>query len=46
MRGEPMSIAPMTPHAQRGMALLVSLVFLLVLMLIGLSSMQLSLIHI
>ena len=30
----------MTPHAQRGMALLVSLVFLLLLTLIGLSSMQ------
>lgn len=35
-----MSISPMTPHAQRGMALLVSLVFLLLLTLIGLSSMQ------
>ncbi|MGF6287111.1 pilus assembly PilX family protein [Pseudomonas silensiensis] len=35
-----MSIAPVTPHAQRGMALLVSLVFLLLLTLIGLSSMQ------
>ncbi|KJZ38420.1 PilX N-terminal domain-containing pilus assembly protein [Pseudomonas fluorescens] len=35
-----MSISPVTPHAQRGMALLVSLVFLLLLTLIGLSSMQ------
>lgn len=35
-----MSISPATPHSQRGMALLVSLVFLLVLTLIGLSSMQ------
>ncbi|WP_460144553.1 pilus assembly PilX family protein [Pseudomonas sp. S2_A02] len=35
-----MSNFPMTSHAQRGMALLVSLVFLLVLTLIGLSSMQ------
>ncbi|KQV15590.1 pilus assembly protein PilX [Pseudomonas sp. Root329] len=35
-----MSITPVTPHAQRGMALLVSLVFLLLLTLIGLSSMQ------
>lgn len=35
-----MSISPKTPHSQRGMALLVSLVFLLVLTLIGLSSMQ------
>ncbi|RON17848.1 pilus assembly protein PilX [Pseudomonas frederiksbergensis] len=36
MKGGPMKIS----HAQRGMALLVSLVFLLVLTLIGLSSMQ------
>ncbi|WP_415771501.1 pilus assembly PilX family protein [Pseudomonas sp. LB3P38] len=35
-----MSISPVTPHAQRGMALLVSLVFLLLLTLIGISSMQ------
>ncbi|MHC8341089.1 pilus assembly PilX family protein [Pseudomonas sp. HLT2-19-2] len=35
-----MSISPETPHSQRGMALLVSLVFLLLLTLIGLSSMQ------
>ena len=35
-----MSVSPVTPHAQRGMALLVSLVFLLLLTLIGLSSMQ------
>jgi type IV pilus assembly protein PilX len=35
-----MSIYPETPHAQRGMALLISLVFLLLLTLIGLSSMQ------
>ncbi|MBD9603533.1 type IV pilus assembly protein PilX [Pseudomonas sp. 478] len=35
-----MSISPVTPPAQRGMALLVSLVFLLLLTLIGLSSMQ------
>lgn len=35
-----MSISPVTPCAQRGMALLVSLVFLLLLTLIGLSSMQ------
>lgn len=35
-----MSISPVIPHAQRGMALLVSLVFLLLLTLIGLSSMQ------
>ncbi|EUB73786.1 Type 4 fimbrial biogenesis protein PilX, N-terminal domain containing protein [Pseudomonas sp. GM41(2012)] len=35
-----MSIFPVTPPAQRGMALLVSLVFLLLLTLIGLSSMQ------
>ncbi|KJZ67200.1 pilus assembly PilX family protein [Pseudomonas fluorescens] len=35
-----MSISPVTPHAQRGMALLISLVFLLLLTLIGLSSMQ------
>ncbi|CAN7251801.1 PilX N-terminal domain-containing pilus assembly protein [Pseudomonas sp. LjRoot277] len=35
-----MSISPVTPHTQRGMALLVSLVFLLLLTLIGLSSMQ------
>ena len=35
-----MSIFPAPPHAQRGMALLVSLVFLLLLTLIGLSSMQ------
>ncbi|PZW60965.1 pilus assembly protein PilX [Pseudomonas sp. B21-017] len=35
-----MSRASMTSHVQRGMALLVSLVFLLVLTLIGLSSMQ------
>ncbi|MFJ7110481.1 PilX N-terminal domain-containing pilus assembly protein [Pseudomonas sp. NPDC098740] len=35
-----MSISPVPPHAQRGMALLVSLVFLLLLTLIGLSSMQ------
>ena len=35
-----MKISPMISHAQRGMALLVSLVFLLVLTLIGLSSMQ------
>lgn len=35
-----MKISSMTHHAQRGMALLVSLVFLLVLTLIGLSSMQ------
>ncbi|MGF6490237.1 pilus assembly PilX family protein [Pseudomonas frederiksbergensis] len=35
-----MSISPMTPHSQRGMALLVSLVFLLLLTLIGISSMQ------
>lgn len=35
-----MNCAPVTPHAQRGMALLVSLVFLLLLTLIGISSMQ------
>jgi len=35
-----MSISPVPPHTQRGMALLVSLVFLLLLTLIGLSSMQ------
>ncbi|MGH8333877.1 MAG: pilus assembly PilX family protein [Pseudomonas sp.] len=35
-----MSISPVPPHAQRGMALLISLVFLLLLTLIGLSSMQ------
>ena len=35
-----MSISPVPPQAQRGMALLVSLVFLLLLTLIGLSSMQ------
>ncbi|WP_283181724.1 pilus assembly PilX family protein [Pseudomonas svalbardensis] len=35
-----MNISPGSPHAQRGMALLVSLVFLLLLTLIGLSSMQ------
>lgn len=35
-----MSISPVIPHTQRGMALLVSLVFLLLLTLIGLSSMQ------
>ncbi|WP_415759080.1 pilus assembly PilX family protein [Pseudomonas sp. LT1P18] len=35
-----MSISSVTPHTQRGMALLVSLVFLLLLTLIGLSSMQ------
>ncbi|WP_460164416.1 pilus assembly PilX family protein [Pseudomonas sp. S2_F03] len=35
-----MRVATMTPDAQRGMALLVSLVFLLLLTLIGLSSMQ------
>ncbi|VVQ35918.1 hypothetical protein PS943_04530 [Pseudomonas fluorescens] len=35
-----MSISPVTPYTQRGMALLVSLVFLLLLTLIGLSSMQ------
>ncbi|MHC8296255.1 pilus assembly PilX family protein [Pseudomonas sp. LB3P58] len=35
-----MSISPVPHHAQRGMALLVSLVFLLLLTLIGLSSMQ------
>ncbi|EJM91112.1 MULTISPECIES: pilus assembly PilX family protein [unclassified Pseudomonas] len=35
-----MSFSPATPHAQRGMALLVSLVFLLLLTLIGISSMQ------
>jgi len=35
-----MSIPVATPHPQRGMALLISLVFLLLLTLIGLSSMQ------
>ena len=35
-----MSFSPATTHAQRGMALLVSLVFLLLLTLIGISSMQ------
>ena len=35
-----MSFSPATSHAQRGMALLVSLVFLLLLTLIGISSMQ------
>jgi type IV pilus assembly protein PilX len=35
-----MRVTGMTSHAQRGMALLVSLVFLLLLTLIGLSSMQ------
>ncbi|RON21361.1 pilus assembly protein PilX [Pseudomonas brassicacearum] len=35
-----MRVAAMTSHVQRGMALLVSLVFLLLLTLIGLSSMQ------
>ncbi len=35
-----MKISRMTSHAQRGMALLVSLVFLLLLTLIGISSMQ------
>ncbi|TPG81177.1 pilus assembly PilX family protein [Pseudomonas mandelii] len=35
-----MSISPEIPHSQRGMALLISLVFLLLLTLIGLSSMQ------
>jgi type IV pilus assembly protein PilX len=35
-----MSISPVPPYTQRGMALLVSLVFLLLLTLIGLSSMQ------
>ena len=35
-----MSRSPMTCYTQRGMALLVSLVFLLLLTLIGLSSMQ------
>ncbi|MHC8353024.1 pilus assembly PilX family protein [Pseudomonas sp. RT4P38] len=35
-----MSISSETPHSQRGMALLISLVFLLLLTLIGLSSMQ------
>jgi type IV pilus assembly protein PilX len=36
----PMSIPPMTAKSERGMALLVSLVFLLLLTLIGISSMQ------
>ncbi|MGY2340335.1 pilus assembly PilX family protein [Pseudomonas sp. SDO5532_S415] len=35
-----MSVFPRTPRSQRGMALLVSLVFLLLLTLIGISSMQ------
>jgi len=35
-----MNFSPVTDHGQRGMALLVSLVFLLLLTLIGLSSMQ------
>jgi type IV pilus assembly protein PilX len=35
-----MNLSSMTSHSQRGMALLVSLVFLLLLTLIGLSSMQ------
>jgi len=35
-----MSFSAVTPHSQRGMALLVSLVFLLLLTLIGISSMQ------
>ena len=35
-----MNFSPAAPHAQRGMALLVSLVFLLLLTLIGISSMQ------
>ncbi|WP_213940672.1 PilX N-terminal domain-containing pilus assembly protein [Pseudomonas sp. dw_612] len=35
-----MKISRMTSHAQRGMALLISLVFLLLLTLIGISSMQ------
>ncbi|WP_448109360.1 pilus assembly PilX family protein [Pseudomonas azerbaijanoccidentalis] len=35
-----MKFSPVTDHGQRGMALLVSLVFLLLLTLIGLSSMQ------
>jgi type IV pilus assembly protein PilX len=35
-----MSFSPITLHGQRGMALLVSLVFLLLLTLIGISSMQ------
>ena len=35
-----MSVYPVTPGRQRGMALLVSLVFLLLLTLIGISSMQ------
>lgn len=35
-----MNFSPAAPRAQRGMALLVSLVFLLLLTLIGISSMQ------
>lgn len=35
-----MSFSAVTPHSQRGMALLISLVFLLLLTLIGISSMQ------
>lgn len=35
-----MNFPPVPPHSQRGMALLVSLVFLLLLTLIGISSMQ------
>ncbi|WP_404943183.1 PilX N-terminal domain-containing pilus assembly protein [Pseudomonas brassicacearum] len=36
----PMILSPLKAHAQRGMALLMSLVFLLLLTLIGISSMQ------
>lgn len=40
MTGRPMTFPLVNAHAQRGMALLVSLVFLLLLTLIGISSMQ------